>query len=103
MASAIGSKKCDVRSGLATGLDRLGSAPAGPAVGARNRQTDCAQSNAGKFQDRRRGTPRRRQAVARWKRTPARRAVERLVALGPRAFFARLEREQDQPRAAGAG
>src|SRR2546423_7657693 len=33
MASAIGSKRCDVRSGLATGLDRLGSAPAGPAVG----------------------------------------------------------------------
>src|SRR5262249_8717312 len=82
MASVIGSKKCDAR------LDRLGWTPAGPEKGARNRQTDCAQSNAGKLQDRRRAAMARRQLIVCEKRTEGRGAIARLGAAPPERPFA---------------
>src|SRR6266516_7022345 len=69
--------------GLATRFDRLESAPAGPGVGACNRQTDRAQPNAGEFQDRRRGGTARRRRVAARSRPKDRRAVARAVANKP--------------------
>src|SRR6266568_3684812 len=89
MASVIGSKKCDAEGGLATRLDRLAWTPAGPEMGARNRQSDRAQSNAGKLQGRRRSARARRQPIARQKRaTAGRRAIAaRLAPLRPRRLF----------------
>src|SRR5262249_58490066 len=87
MASVIGSKKCDAKGGLATGLDRLAWTPAGPEVGARNRQTDRAQPNAGKLQDRRRAAMARRQLIARQKRAAGRRAIASLAPLRRWSLF----------------
>src|SRR5262249_35486259 len=81
MASVIGSKKCDAKGGLATGLDRLAWTPAGPEMGARNRQTNRAQSNAGKLQDRRGAAMARRQPTPPQKRTADRRAIASLASL----------------------
>src|SRR6266481_3257360 len=88
MASVIGSKKCDAKGGLATRLDRLAWTPAGPEMGARNRQTDRAQSNAGKLQDRRRAAMARRQLIVCEKRTAGRRPIASVASLRRYDLFA---------------